>query len=1003
MSLHVGSTKWSGSAASYLAYAEEEGIGSDEVHLKYHDRPEDGIVFTHVRGKATDHLPGLDLELGLTKEQHAELHQGAWDGVQYLKPGYAAQWELDDKGNPIEVVDTETGEKHKVPIINERTGKQLFLPVHTAGYDLSFTCSKDIVEHLIAHPEDIAVVQECLQLAVDKAMTVGVEEYAKIVRVPVRDPALRVPRMDRSQSSQTQRETADGLIWWSTFGTAARPTPESIARGYGADPLLHMHVFLSSMAWKDGRWLTIDGKDLMKTADYRRDVAEVELSRLLEERGIKIEYSDVDRKGRRHQTIEGSKPENRQFLSTNSNRRERIKVDYYKKYGRAMSRQELDLAMQVTKGAKTAAAKQADHGSLEQYELWRQAMGTAGFSVDMPARGVPVAYSKLTEQIAELHERLESAEGLNLFCDDSSMFPHDAVLKATMRAGMGLGLEPEILRTLAQDYIDKHLEVARDAAEPTARYYTTKTILANQDFIAKRLDQLDSQPAPAVRAEIVDSVIASQDKTLDGGQHAYVHAATSSRRVLNIIGHAGAGKTLPADVAAQCFREAHAYEARLAKEQGRKPPAPYEIVATAVAAKKAGEFARAIGADRGGSIKSLREQYKHGWRPDARTIIFVDEASLVGSFEMKDLLEISGDAKIVMIGDLKQGLAVNVSGWWSVELDKRLPVELPKVYRQADIGDRIMLDHLRNGRSQIALQMLHERNRIFTAERSEDMMTLVAERYGTWRDAGYDVEDVVVMHTGSNQELDQYNLAIQVWRELHGEVDRTQSYVVDETTTGRRWTLCVGDRIIFNKSVFDGLSEPVKNGLMGYVVQVRHDHRGGAVQVRLDDRRKVWVKLQPEMDVVPVALAYGLSTSKGQGAQFACVIASPGTPNITSQNSIYSQASRMVENLDVLVDKQRWGDDYMQSLAVAFSTPQEKVMASAAEYVNERQDEAPRRTYPDFEESLSVGVDLDEDGRAVAVLEPEEESQETAADVAQQYIDEIRQRMDYGEGFDMGL
>ena len=109
-----------------------------------------------------------------------------------------------------------------------------------------------------------------------------------------------------------------------------------------------------------------------KTAAFRRDVAEVELSRLLEERGIRIVYSDVDRKGRRLQTIVGSKPENRRFFSTNSERKWKLQDEYLAKYHRKMTDSELDLAMQVTKGGKSEAAKVADRGEAEQYELWRQ-------------------------------------------------------------------------------------------------------------------------------------------------------------------------------------------------------------------------------------------------------------------------------------------------------------------------------------------------------------------------------------------------------------------------------------------------------------------------------------------------------------------------------------------------------------------------------------------------------------------------------------------------------
>jgi TrwC relaxase len=169
MSVRTGSQKWSGSAASYLAYALEEGTTGADASLRYHDRPQDGIVFDHVRGKAIAHLPGLDMSRGLTKEQHADLHAGRWDGTQYLKPGYAKQWTVNDDGE-------------KVPLLDPETGKQLTLPTHTAGYDISFAVSKDISEYLIAHPQDIGIVRECLLGAVDKAMTIAVEEHARLVR-----------------------------------------------------------------------------------------------------------------------------------------------------------------------------------------------------------------------------------------------------------------------------------------------------------------------------------------------------------------------------------------------------------------------------------------------------------------------------------------------------------------------------------------------------------------------------------------------------------------------------------------------------------------------------------------------------------------------------------------------------------------------------------------------------------------------------------------------------
>ena len=258
-----------------------------------------------------------------------------------------------------------------------------------------------------------------------------------------------------------------------------------------------------------------------------------------------------------------------------------------------------------------------------------------------------------------------------------------------------------------------------------------------------------------------------------------------------------------------------------------------------------------------------------------------------------------------MIGDEKQGTAIGPAGWYGQELAKRPPVELTKVYRQRAESDRQMLDLIRNGRAPEALGELEARNRIHVVDKTNDLVATLAERYAVHRSSGRSVQDIAIVHQGSNHELDAFNRIIQLHRARHDEIDRSESYVVDEASTGRRWTICRGDRIVMNKGVMEGLSEPVRNGQTGTVVRVCAD---GAVRIRFDgqDKRTATIRLKPEMDVVPVGLGYVMSTSKYQGGQAPVVLVTPGSPEIASQNSGYSQTTRMVEHVEVLLDKQRW-------------------------------------------------------------------------------------------------
>ena len=108
--------------------------------------------------------------------------------------------------------------------------------------------------------------------------------------------------------------------------------------------------------------------------------------------------------------------------------------------------------------------------------------------------------------------------------------------------------------------------------------------------------------------------------------------------------------------------------------------------------------------------------------------------------------------------------------------------QLTKVYRQRAESDRQMLDLIRNGRAPEALGELEARNRIHVVEKANDLVATLAERYAVHRSSGRSVQDIAIVHQGSNSELDSFNRIIQLDRAAHGEIDRSESYVVDEAS-----------------------------------------------------------------------------------------------------------------------------------------------------------------------------------------------------------------------------
>src|SRR6185312_12895909 len=96
---------------------EEQRSDSADSFLGYYSLARDGILFSHIGGKAADHLPGLNRELGITKSQHHDLHHGKWNGERLVHGGHRPVWQRDAEGKIITEKNPKTGRWQKVPVM----------------------------------------------------------------------------------------------------------------------------------------------------------------------------------------------------------------------------------------------------------------------------------------------------------------------------------------------------------------------------------------------------------------------------------------------------------------------------------------------------------------------------------------------------------------------------------------------------------------------------------------------------------------------------------------------------------------------------------------------------------------------------------------------------------------------------------------------------------------------------------------------------------------------
>lgn len=953
--MHCQPTKFTGSAKATIDYYAETNEMAAGI-TGYYGLNRGDVVFSHVRGSLADHF-GLD---GIaTKSVFARIHAGRDPntGVQLVRKGMAPVPERDGRGCPIKVMNDETerletiykmvqattpltpamraaGRTEGNPVFDKVTGepvmKRLMERAHVSGYNVRFAFDKSVSELLIAYRDDPDVgriVRQAAFDAVDAAMANLVEGQMRLVDVGKGKPL----------------EPADKIMWMTTLGMSSRPTPEARRRLYEVDPHFVADCFMPAMVMKDAKMRKIDGHHLMKGAKTLGQAVNVEFNRILENHGIKVTYSKPNLKGEIRSRIEGSSTVVREYFSTNQKLVRQIADGFEHANNRPPIRQEIEAIQKNMRGAKTRTAKIGDQvGNRAKLDEWAEALEREGLKLTIAPLQESIERAPWVDRHTELISRLESDIGIAVGLDKEAVFGPETVMPAVYRLADGLGFSPQELVDIGEDYRNNYLLVRIEADDPSAVLYTTPTILSNEREIATRLDRKANKiellhPGKGVRPEYLRTSVARAGFKLDLEQFAFVTEAVSAKRVVHCIGRAGSGKSNSTKAIVHVMREAGAAD---------------QIAVVAVARKRSEELAAELNADRKGSIDSIVRQVLRGqFRPTKDTVVILDEAALVNTFQMTELLRAIGPAKLITLSDNKQATAIGIAGWLEKELAKRPATELVNVYRHKNEADLAAFEDFRAGRAAQGVANLDSRNRIHIASTHGRMLQQVRDGYKHYREQGYEDHEIVIVHQGSNHDLDAMNRMIQRLRMRNGEISNDDKLAVVEESTGREWTLHKGDRIIITKGLYKGLSKPVFNGDMGVIKEIRPY----GVRVKLDkDGSVITIPVQHTMDVQPIALANCVSTMKYQGSSIKVDLVIPGKPGITSANSLYSAVTRTIDHCEVFLDNERWGKDPITKLSEVASVHETKVEAS---YYFDRMNEIEE----ELELDLGPDVEIDEE------------------------------------------
>ncbi len=416
---------------------------------------------------------------------------------------------------------------------------------------------------------------------------------------------------------------------------------------------------------------------------------------------------------------------------------------------------------------------------------------------------------------------------------------------------------------------ERAVSVVADRTVGERRWSTPEMLEVEQGLVASALERRGEQ-AGLCSPEAVRQALA-EHPTIGEDQAGMVRDLTlSPNGVRAVVGKAGTGKTYAMGVAR------HAFALDGYRVLGA---APTGIAATSLEAEGFEEVAtvdrllveldQEAPAGRWNASRAARHDRRQAEGPvlDGRSVLVVDEASMVGSRKLTRLLQHAqqAGAKVVLVGDDRQLGAIDVGGGFR-GLRVRLGASvLTENRRQQQAWEREALELVRDGQVDQAVTAYREHERMVPASsKTELTLNLVRDWWQahqqaeTARRAGEPAGEAVIL-AYRRDEVDRLNTTCQQVMARNGLLGDQALQVGDRQ-------VYVGDRVVLGRNDLRGLG--VANGTRGTVTGIDAERR--ALTLKTEQDRQLSLPASYLDGPVPagrrvVDLAYATTGHKAQG------------------------------------------------------------------------------------------------------------------------------------------
>ena len=525
------------------------------------------------------------------------------------------------------------------------------------------------------------------------------------------------------------------------------------------------------------------------------------------------------------------------------------------------------------------------------FSRWKEVGNAHGFSQEQVQK---LLHTRANQRnLAHEKEQAFSLSVEKLLAHQSHFTKKDVIRGVAEQAqGRGFGAAA-VEETVSQRLLYSEKIVSLGRVEGEMRY-STKEMLALEERMLRVADSLSQSSFTPVSEAVLTQSLALRSTMSAEQVGALRHITQKDSRIGLVTGMAGTGKSFMLGAAKDAW-----------EQSGHK------VIGACLSGKAAQGLQEGAGIS-SDTIHKVLYDIEVGRSPlRAGTVLVVDEAGMVGSQQMAQLLEETKrvGAKIVLVGDARQLQPVTAGGPFKALVTQIGDVSLRDIRRQKEAWAREVVHHFADGRAQEGLTAFAQKGLLQVSDtRDGAMRALLSD----WQSQGKEKPSEHLILAGTNSEAATLNKRAQLLRFQAGEL-KGQSVAVG----GSRFF--VGDRILFNRN---SRMHRVRNGHLGTVQDV--DAKRGELVVTLDSSSTVRFSVK-EYD--HIRLGYAVTTHKAQGmtAQNSYILA--GGP-MQDRELSYVQVSRAQGETKLYTDQLSAGDK-LRDLAHQMNKSRQKELAAS--------------------------------------------------------------------------